>query len=109
MARWRLLLEEFYPKVLHVSSEKKSGTDCFSRNQIKQMAFDVIEWEPLMERWRYCDFDDKENEFFYPFAARAKKEAESKFPLSMHWMVKDQMDNDDFNARMNRVENSGSK
>ena len=117
MARWRLLLEEFHPKVVHISGEKNTTADCLSQNKMKHMDFDVVEWEPPFKRLLYCDFDDKKNEdsirgkdiamvmtqvmshcnfeadefdeFLYPVATRAKTEAESKFPLSMHRMATD--------------------
>ena len=137
MARWRLLLEDFHPKVVHISGEKNTAADCLSRNEMKSMAFDVIDWEPPKQRLRYCDFDDKYSDdsirgkdigmvmtqvmshcefeadefddFLYPVATRAKVDAESKFPLSMHRMATDQMDDDNFMATVNRVQKTGCK
>ena len=67
MARWRLLLEEYHPKVVHVSGEKNTAADCLSRNEMKHMDFDVIKWEPLSKRLRYYDFDEKKKRRFDPW------------------------------------------
>ena len=50
MTRWRLLLEEFHPKVKHIVA-----ADCLSRNEMKHVPFDVVEWEPLSKPLQYCD------------------------------------------------------
>ncbi len=130
-------MEDFHPKVVHISAEKNTAADCLSRNEMKSMAFDMIDWERLKQQLCYCDFDNKNNEdsirgkdiamvmtqvmshcnfepdefddFLYPIATRAKVEAELKFPLSMHQMATDQMEDDTFSATVNRVQQSGSK
>ena len=137
MARWRLLLEEFSPKVVHVKGELNTAADCLSRNEMKHMDFDLIEWEPPPKQLRYCDFDDKKNidslhgkdiamvmtqvmsrcdfeadafdDVLYPISSRAQVAAELKFPLSMQRLKEDQMNNTEFIAVVNRVQRSGGK
>ena len=55
MTCWRLLLEEFHPKVKHIAGPKNEAADCLSRNKMKHVPFDVIEWEPRSKPLQYCD------------------------------------------------------
>ena len=41
--RWRLLLEEYHPKVAHVKGVDNDAADCLSRNDMEERAFDLIE------------------------------------------------------------------
>ena len=45
MSRWRLLMEEYQPKVIHTPGEKNLGADALSRLPMKRKREDEIEWE----------------------------------------------------------------
>ena len=56
MTQWRLLLEEFHLNVKHIAgTNDDDAADFSSRNQIKHVHFDVVEWETLSKLPAYCD------------------------------------------------------
>ena len=110
MTRWRLLLEEFHPKVKHIAGPKNEAADCLSRNKMKHMPFDVIEWEPRSKPLEYCDevakdpyvlltqvmarnnFEDEGWEDLFASRNGGTKEFEDRYPLSTTRLHQDQCD-----------------
>ncbi len=53
MIRWRLLLEEFHPRVKHVAGVDNAAADALSRLNMCPKQDDVIDWEPKSKPLRY--------------------------------------------------------
>ena len=52
LIRWRLLLEEFHPKFVHVAGKDNDAADALSRLDITPKRFDEITWEKEKPRMR---------------------------------------------------------
>lgn len=55
LIRWRLLLEEFHPKFVHVAGKDNDAADALSRLEMKHNKFDEVSWEPVKPRMKYAD------------------------------------------------------
>ena len=115
MTRWRLMLEEFHQKVVHVAGVDNKASDALSRLPMKRKAHDEIDWEEPMPRLRYEDEEDVEkencfvmmtrvmsdnpfelgefddNEILYPVSTRSQSEFDDLYPLSIKKMLDDQL------------------
>ena len=117
MSRWRLLLEEFHPKVVHISGEANTAADGLSRLEMKRKKWEETEWEEPKPRLRYSDYDDNEadgkkedimmtmtkvlteqgadeNDFddvLLPVSTRSLSEFNNTYPLSIKRMRDDQL------------------
>ena len=108
MTQWRLLLEEFHPKVKHIAGPKNEAADCLSRNKMKHVPFDVVEWEPRSKPLQYCDevakdpcmlltqvmarndFEEEGWEDLFASSNGGRSEFEDQYPLSTTWLHQDQ-------------------
>ena len=50
MMRWRLMMEEFNPKVVHIAGVDNDASDALSRLSMKKKAYDEINWKKTNPR-----------------------------------------------------------
>jgi hypothetical protein len=55
MMRWRLLLEEFHPKVVHIKGIDNDAADALSRLDMTNKEYDLITWEIKNKRLEYIN------------------------------------------------------
>ena len=55
MTRWRLLLEEYHPKVVHIKGVDNDAADALSRLDITDKANDARVWGEKSKRLEYID------------------------------------------------------
>jgi hypothetical protein len=55
MMRWRLLLEEFHPKIVHIAGIDNKAADALSRLDMTDKASDLITWEKKNKRLEYIN------------------------------------------------------
>ena len=110
MSRWRLLMEEYAPKVMHTAGELNLAADALSRLPMKLKHEDEVEWEVPNPPLKYADEDgevhifqmmakimsefefepDGFDETLCPVSTRAQSEFNDLFPLSIKRMRDDQ-------------------
>ena len=55
MVRWRLLMEEFHPTVVHVADKDNDAADALSRLDIDNNGYDHMNWGPINQPLTYSD------------------------------------------------------
>ena len=55
MMRWRLMMEEYHPKVVHIAGVDNDASDALSRLPMKEKSFDTIQWQKPNRRLTYSD------------------------------------------------------
>ena len=107
MTRWRLLLEEYHPKVVHIKGVNNDAADALSRLDITDKANDARVWGEKSKRLEYinvhmmniCMFLSESNfeeDGFDDDAVMTMKEVdESSYPLDLKSMRRAQLDNED--------------
>lgn len=58
MCRWKLMMEEFHPTVLHCAGIENDSADALSRLPMKRKREDEIEWEARPERLHYSNYNN---------------------------------------------------
>ena len=119
MTRWRLLLEEYHPKVVHIKGVDNDAADALSRLDITNKANDARVWGEKSKRLEYvnvhmmniCMFlseSEFEEDGFDDDAVMTMKEVdESSYPLDLKSMRTAQLDDENL-VRIVRNHLSGS-
>jgi hypothetical protein len=55
MMRWRLLLEEFHPKIMHIIGIDNTAADALSRLDMTDKKNDLITWEVKNKKLQYIN------------------------------------------------------
>ena len=117
MSKWRFLLKEFQPKVVHVSGVANAAVDGLFCLPMKKKQLKETVWEEPKPRLRYSDYDDDKNtgkkedicmtmtkvlseqgteakefdDVFIPILTWSLSEFNDTYPLSMKPMLDDQL------------------
>ena len=87
MVHWRLMLEEFHPKVLHVAGKENNSADAFSTLDMADNTTVKLEWEPPLPPLRYQDEVWERIQLLFPMTSERKLKPPTKFPLA-HNLIK---------------------
>ena len=68
LIRWRLLLEEYNPKVLHIAGPDNEAADALSRLEMRDNDYDEIEWNKPNPPLTYSDEVQQRIQLLYPMA-----------------------------------------
>ena len=82
MIRWRLMLEEYHPKVLHVAGKENDAADALSRLDMADNDSDEVSWEDPLPALTYHDEVQARLNLLFPLAAEKELEPSTKFPLA---------------------------
>ena len=82
MVRWRLMLEEFHPKVLNVAGNENDAADALSRLDMADNPNDETEWEAPLLPLTYQDEVQEQIQLLFPLAAEREFEPSTNFPLA---------------------------
>ena len=69
MIRWRLLLEEYNPKVVHVAGPENEAADALSRLDMDDNDYDEIEWLPPNKPLTYSTEVRERMNLLFPMAS----------------------------------------
>ena len=93
MMRWRLLLEEYNPKVVHVAGPNNEAADALSRLDMDDNDYDEIEWNQPNPPLSYSDEIQQRIQLLYPMASEQTMDPTTGFPLApdliRHYQQKD--------------------
>ena len=113
MIRWRLLLEEYHPTVVHVAGVDNDAADALSRLDMLEDEADLIEWGEKNKKLEYspssralCLFMSKSNfeddglngDLLMPMT----RTEETSFPLDMISMRNAQLNDDNLQSMVNK-------
>ena len=82
IVRWRMMLEEFAPRVLHVAGKENDAADALSRLEMDPKANDTVQWEQLPPPLTYSDEMEQRVNMLFPLRSEEEAEPESGFPLA---------------------------
>ena len=82
MIRWRLMLKEYHPKVLHVAGKENDAADALSRLDMLDNDSDELIWEAPLPALTYQDEVNKRINLLFPLAAEKELEPHTKLPLA---------------------------
>ena len=82
MIRWRLLLEEFNPKMVHVLGPENEAADALSRLDMDDNEYDEIEWLPPRKPLTYSTEVRERINLLYPMASEKEMNPDTGFPLA---------------------------
>ena len=82
MIRWRLLLEEFNPKMVHVSGPENEAADALSRLDMDDNTYDEIDWLPPHKPLTYSTEVRERINLLYPMASEQEMNPDTGFPLA---------------------------
>ena len=94
MMRWRLLLEEFHPKVVHVSGPENEAADALLRLDMDDNEYDEIEWLPPHKPLTYSTEVRERINLLYPMASEKEMNPDTGFPLATD-LIRFYQDRDD--------------
>jgi hypothetical protein len=80
MIRWRLLMEEFHPQVVHVAGKDNDAADALSRLDMDSNDTDELEWGPVTRPLTYNDEVTERTNLLFPMAS--ENELNYAFPLA---------------------------
>ena len=94
MIRWRLLLEEFNPKMVHVSGPENEAADALSRLDMDDNEYDEIDWLPPHKPLTYSTEIRERINLLYPMASEQEMNPDTGFPLATD-LIRFYQDRDD--------------
>ena len=80
--QWRLLLEEYNPKVVHVAGPNNEAADALSRLDMDDNDYDELEWNPPNPPLSYSDAIQQQIQLLYPMASEQTMDPTTGFPLA---------------------------
>ena len=82
MIRWRLLLEEFNPKMVYVLGPENEAADALSRLDMDDNDYDEIDWLPPHKPLTYSTEVNERINLLYPMASEQEMNPDTGFPLA---------------------------